>query len=276
MTALVTGLIFGAAGSLHCVGMCGPLVLTMGRGLRRPSRRAQLQHALTYHTGRVLTYVVLGSMAGSVGETLSTWGLGRALAITAGLLLLLAAFGSVVPRRLRGWGAAPAALATQACAMAGRWSRMHSVAGPALAGAANGLLPCGLVYSALLTAAAMGTTVSAVALMIGFGLGTIPALVGLSMATASPAFGMRSRLRRLTPVLLALTAAMLLVRGLAPFIRGNGPCARSLRYRTSVREPPRAFHRGGRRDRQSPWTRESRTSWQRVSHLRTERIARDV
>ncbi len=64
MTALVTGLIFGAAGSLHCVGMCGPLVLTMGRGLRRPSRRAQLQHALTYHTGRVLTYVVLGSMAG--------------------------------------------------------------------------------------------------------------------------------------------------------------------------------------------------------------------
>ena len=216
MTALVTGLIFGAAGSLHCVGMCGPLVLTMGRGLRRPSRRAQLQHALTYHTGRVLTYVVLGSMAGLVGETLSAWGLGRALAITAGLLLLLAAFGSVVPRRLRGWGAAPAALATQACAMAGRWSRLHSVAGPALAGAANGLLPCGLVYSALLTAAAMGTTVSAVALMVGFGLGTIPALVGLSMAAASPAFGMRSRLRRLTPVLLALTAAMLLFRGLAP------------------------------------------------------------
>ena len=52
--------------------------------------------------------------------------------------------------------------------------------------------------------------------MAGFGLGTIPALVGLSMAAASPAFGMRSRLRRLTPVLLALTAAMLLVRGLAP------------------------------------------------------------
>jgi sulfite exporter TauE/SafE len=214
MTALVTGLIFGAAGSLHCVGMCGPLVLTMGRGLLRPTRRAQLQHALTYHTGRVLTYVGLGSVAGLIGETLSTWGFGRALAITAGLLLLLAAFGAVVPRRLRGWGATPAALATQACAMAGRWSRMHPVAGPALAGAANGLLPCGLVYSALLTAAAMGTAVSAVALMAGFGLGTIPALVGLSMAAASS--GMRSRLRRLTPVLLALTAAMLFARGLAP------------------------------------------------------------
>jgi sulfite exporter TauE/SafE len=223
MTALVTGMIFGAVGSLHCVGMCGPLVLTMGRGLRRPSRRAQLRHALTYHAGRVLTYVVLGSMAGLMGETLSAWGLGRALAVTAGLLLLLAAFGSVVPHRLRGWGAAPAALATRACAMAGRWSRLHAVAGPALAGAANGLLPCGLVYSALLTAAAMGTAMSAVALMTGFAIGTIPALVGLSMAAATQTFGIRSRLRRLTPVLLALTAAMLLVRGLAPASAATEP-----------------------------------------------------
>jgi hypothetical protein len=62
----------------------------------------------------------------------------------------------------------------------------------------------------------MGTATSAVVLMTGFGLGTIPALVALSMAAASQAFGIRSRLRRLTPVLLALTAAMLLVRGLAP------------------------------------------------------------
>jgi sulfite exporter TauE/SafE len=52
--------------------------------------------------------------------------------------------------------------------------------------------------------------------MAGFGLGTVPALVALSMAAASRAFDIRSRLRRLTPVLLALTAAMLLVRGLAP------------------------------------------------------------
>ncbi len=216
MTALLTGLLLGAIGSGHCVGMCGPLVLTIGRSLRRPSRRAQLQHELSYHAGRVLTYVLLGCAAGLVGQTLSLWGFGRALAVTAGVLLLLAAAGSLVPQRLRGWGARPAALATRACAVAGRWSRMHSVAGPVLAGAANGLLPCGLVYSALLTAAAMGATTNAVVLMAGFGLGTIPALVALSMAAASRAFGIRSRLRRLTPVILAITAAILLVRGLAP------------------------------------------------------------
>jgi uncharacterized protein len=216
MTPLVTGLIFGAIGSAHCAGMCGPLVMTVGRTLQRPSQRAQLQHALAYHTGRVLTYALLGLAAGAAGQTLSHWGLGRALAITAGLLLLLAAIGAMVPRRLRGVGATPAALAIRACAAAGRWSRVHPVAGPGLAGAANGLLPCGLVYSALLTAAAMGSARGAIVMMIGFGLGTVPALVALSMAATSQAFGIRTYLRRLTPLLFAVTAVILLVRGFTP------------------------------------------------------------
>lgn len=216
MTPFLTGLIFGAIGSAHCVGMCGPLVLTVGRTLRRPSPRAQLQHSLAYHGGRVLTYAALGVVAGFAGQTLAVWGFGRALAVTAGVLLLLAAFGSAVPQRLRGWGVRPAALATRACAAAGRWNGVHPVAGPVLAGAANGLLPCGLVYAALLTAAALGTATSAVVMMIGFGLGTVPALAALSMAASSQAFGIRSHLRRLTPVLLAVTAVILLMRGFAP------------------------------------------------------------
>jgi sulfite exporter TauE/SafE len=228
MTPLVTGLIFGAIGSAHCIGMCGPLVLAVGRTLKRPSRRAVLQHSLTYHTGRVLTYALLGVAAGVAGETLSFWGLGRALAIAAGLLLLLAAIGAAIPQRLRGVGAIPAVLATRACASAGRWSRGHPVAGPMLAGAANGLLPCGLAYSALLTAAALGTGSGAILMMIGFGLGTVPALVGLSIA-ATHAPGVRTHLRRLTPVLLAVTAVILLVRGFAPATRtghiGHVPAA---------------------------------------------------
>jgi sulfite exporter TauE/SafE len=216
MTAFVTGVVFGAIGSAHCAGMCGPLVLTITRGLGRPSPRAQVQHALPYHTGRVLTYVLLGLAAGIIGQTLSLWGLGRALAVMAGLVLLLAAAGTAGPAWLRQLGARPAALATRACVTVNRWNRVHPVAGPFLAGAANGLLPCGLVYSALLTAAALGSASGAVVLMAGFGLGTVPALVALSMAATSQALGIRSRLRRLTPVLLALTAALLLARGLAP------------------------------------------------------------
>jgi hypothetical protein len=216
MTALVTGLLLGVVGSAHCAGMCGPLVLTITRGLERPSRRAMLRHALSYHTGRVSIYVLLGLAAGLVGQTLTLWGLGRALAVVAGLVLLLVAAGTAGPAWFRRAGARPAALATNACVIVGRWSRIHPVAGPLFAGAANGLLPCGLVYSAVLTAAALGSAASGVVLMAGFGVGTVPALLALSMAAASQAFGIRARLRRITPVLLVLTAALLLVRGLSP------------------------------------------------------------
>jgi sulfite exporter TauE/SafE len=216
MTAFLTGLALGVVGSAHCAGMCGPLVLTIAGGLGRSSTGARLQHALSYHGGRVIVYLVLGLSAGLLGETLSFLGLGRALAVLAGIVLLLAAAGSAAPDWLRRLGSGPAALATRTCATLGRWSRAHPVAGPVLSGAANGLLPCGLVYSAMLTAAALGSAASAVALMAGFGLGTVPALVALSLAAAAPAFGIRTRLRRLTPVLLAITAAILLARGLAP------------------------------------------------------------
>ena len=216
MTAFVTGVLLGAVGSAHCAGMCGPLVLTITRGLRRPLPRARLQHAVWYHTGRLSIYVLLGLAAGLVGQTLSLWGLGRALAVLAGVLLLLAAAPSGGPAWFRKLGRRPATFAIKACVTVGRWNRVHRVAGPFLAGAANGLLPCGLLYSAILTSAALGSAVSAVALMAGFGLGTVPALVALSMAASSQAFGIRTRLRRLTPVLLVITAALLLARGLAP------------------------------------------------------------
>jgi sulfite exporter TauE/SafE len=77
-------------------------------------------------------------------------------------------------------------------------------------------VPCGLVYAAVTAAAAMGSAADALVLMIGFGLGTVPALVALSLSATWLPLGLRVRLRQLTPVVLALTAALLLVRGFAP------------------------------------------------------------
>jgi sulfite exporter TauE/SafE len=216
MTSFVTGLLLGAVGSGHCIGMCGPLVLTIGRIRAGSSRRVQAQYSMLYHAGRGLTYVALAVPAGLVGQALVLNGLGQALAIVAGLLLLASAAGAG-GGRLPGWlGSLGTAAATRACAAANSWRGTHPVAGPVAAGAANGLVPCGLVYAAVTAAAAMGTAADALALMIGFGLGTVPALVALSWsATLLPA-GLRRRLRQLTPVVLALTGALLLVRGIAP------------------------------------------------------------
>ena len=214
MTALLTGLALGVAGSGHCAGMCGPLVLTVGGGLAGPSRKAQLRHALLYHAGRLALYAALAVPAGVAGEALAARGLGRAVALAAGLLRAGAAVGALRTRVSRRVAAACAVPVTRAAGAAHRWSRRHPAAGAVLTGGANGLLPCGLVYAAVAAAAAQGSAAGAVALMIGFGLGTAPVLVVLSVWAASIPVTWRPRLRRLTPIVLAITAALLFARAL--------------------------------------------------------------
>ena len=214
MMTFVAGFVLGMAGSAHCVAMCGPLVLTIARNLRPPSRRVQFQQALLYNAGRVCTYAVLAAPAVLAGQALVLWGLGRVLTVTAGLLLLSAALGSSRPRVFGRAGAACSAAAARACLIASRWSGARPVMGPLLTGAANGLVPCGLVYAALTAAAAAGSAADGLVLMIAFGLGTVPALVGLSLTAAAVPLGVRVHLRRLAPVALALAGALLLFRGL--------------------------------------------------------------
>jgi sulfite exporter TauE/SafE len=77
---------------------------------------------------------------------------------------------------------------------------------------ANGLLPCGLVYAAMAASAATGSMIAASATMIGFGLGTVPALVVVSAAAASLAVSIRRRLARLAPLVLVVAAILILAR----------------------------------------------------------------
>lgn len=219
MTALLAGFALGLGGSLHCAGMCGPLVLTLGRRMSG-SGIDRIRHSALYQLGRVLTYVALGLATGLAGQALAARGLGRAVATGGGLILLFAAlfaaarsFRTVSFGRLERLGASAA---TRACVAAGRWSHEHPATGPLLAGAANGLLPCGLVYAALTAAAALGDAAGGAVLMAGFGFGTLPALAALSISATSLPLALRIRLRRLTPIVLALTGALLLARGLVP------------------------------------------------------------
>jgi sulfite exporter TauE/SafE len=212
MTAFLAGLAFGVAGSGHCAAMCGPLVLTFGRRRSAPSQWAQAQHALLYQAGRVLTYLALAVPAGLAGQALMVHGLGRALALAAGILLLFAAAGSA--RILGRLASGCAGLVARVAGPAHRWAAARPVAGPLLTGALNGLLPCGLVYAAVAMAAATGDLGDALLVMSGFGVGTTPVLLAISLWSAALPLTLRARLRHLTPVVLALTAVLLIARGL--------------------------------------------------------------
>jgi hypothetical protein len=230
MTALLTGFALGMGGSLHCVAMCGPLMLTLGCRVAA-SRVDRVWHSALYQLGRVLTYMVLGLATGLVGQALATQGLGRAVAISAGVLLLVAAVRSVRTLSFGPLERLGASAARRASAAAGRWSLAHPVSGPLFTGAANGLLPCGLVYAALTAAAASGDARDAAVLMAGFGIGTLPALAALMLSATSLPPLWRARLRHVTPIVLALAGLLMVMRGIAPAHAGahaHEPAATSM------------------------------------------------
>ena len=158
---------------------------------------------------------MLALPAGLLGESLVFRGLGRGLAVGAGLLLLAAALGSVRVHPRRRMAAAYSQLLTRASVPVVHWAARRPVAGPLSTGALNGVLPCGLVYAALTTAGATGSPANAVLLMAGFGAGTAAVLIMMSLGAASVPAAMCRHLRPLRPIVLALTAAILIARGVA-------------------------------------------------------------
>jgi len=229
MTALLAGLAFGLAGSGHCAAMCGPLVLLANPkpagagGVGEASPISLALHAALYHGGRTFTYLGLGAVAGLVGGAMARLGLGRALAVIAGVALLLQALAATraIATRLGSLGVAP--VITRALGRAGTWMRTHRVQGPVVFGALNGLLPCGLLYAALTAAAGFGDLREALAFMAAFAIGTTPVLALLAMAGGSLGARVPVTVRRAAPVALAIVGVLLIARGIRAPHAGHGP-----------------------------------------------------
>ena len=166
----------------HCVGMCSPFVLFVSRRYVPPGggRAAVAAAQLWYTTGRIVTYAALGAAAGALGGVVELAGglvgFQRAASVVAGSVLVvwaLVALSDLVPRR----GTGRVLFTRVAGVLKGR------VPGhPFATGVFLGLLPCGLLYSALIAAAARGGPAEGAAALALFGLGTAPALLGLSVA----------------------------------------------------------------------------------------------
>ncbi len=211
---------FGVVSSLHCAQMCGPIVLSYSvascnipldpaRLNRRPGQPANSKrrnwrlsrfasaraadHA-AYNGGRILTYSILGAIAGSAGGAVGLAGrlagIGQAAAISAGVLMVAAGIVmlGLVPRSslvkigasgISGW----------LSRTAGQLLRSRSTTSRFVLGLVLGLLPCGLVYAALLKAMATAAALSGALSMLAFGLGTSGTLVAIG--GFSSALGLR-------------------------------------------------------------------------------------
>lgn len=188
---LLSAFALGLVSSLHCVGMCGPLVLSVARG--RPA-------LFGYHFGRIGVYALLGMVAGLFGRGVRLAGFQQVFSISLGVVILVVLFG--------GWKAGVPGL----YALVGRLWRWESRMKFVVLGMANGLLPCGMVYLAL---AVSSTGVGeAVGFMVFFGMGTLPLLLGVSVFSRYMGVSMRGRLRKVLPVVVASVGVLLILRGM--------------------------------------------------------------
>lgn len=215
---LWTAFLLGFAGSAHCAGMCGPLALALPR--LEPIAWRHVAGRLAYNLGRVITYGALGLMFGLVGRSFALVGVQRWVSLSLGVALLtgvLAARVDIFRLPLRGIG-------LRVKHAMGPWLRRPGLGALAVLGALNGLLPCGLVYVACFAAAATGQVLTAIEYMLVFGLGTVPMMLGLSLAGGALPVPIRLRLQRAIPYCLALVGVLLILRGLAlgiPYVSPN-------------------------------------------------------
>jgi sulfite exporter TauE/SafE len=211
------GILFlsGFLGSLgHCLGMCGPLVMMLGVQIKRQQRIAWPLHLL-YHTSRIVVYAILGAVVGGIGSLL---GLGSQINFVAGITSAILGIGVVVLGLgylgwlpIRGLDAPDEWFGR----MFGKAMRRGGLSGVILLGVLNGLLPCGLVYSALLLSASGGGVLQGMLGMLLFGLGTLPALVLVGLGAGALSVRFRQTLTRLAGVLMVIAGLQLTLRGLA-------------------------------------------------------------
>ena len=221
---MIAGFTLGAAGSLHCVGMCGPLSLALP--VHYLSNTKKFFSLLLYQFGRIITYSIIGLLFGLAGRRIYISGYQQWFSIGMGILVLTLAFLYFLQQKtihLKFLNRFYFFVQQQISRL------LKSASGPSgflLLGMANGLLPCGMIYIALATTLSFTEVVQSVSFMAMFGAGTLPAmmLVGYAGQLIKPNW--RISLQKLVPVFISLMGILLILRGMnlgIPFISPELP-----------------------------------------------------
>jgi sulfite exporter TauE/SafE len=217
---VVTAFLIGLAGSLHCVGMCSPLAMAVS-GLS-PSA---LTGRLLYNGGRILTYGVLGAAVGAFGALAGLTEYQTLLSVALGVVLILLGVSGVSLIRIPVLSQALYRLTGWLKGQFGKLVQSKRRGALALMGAINGLLPCGLTYFALTYCVTLPNAKEGFAFMALFGLGTLPAMLGVPAFLAWVSSRWAISLRRMTAVILIVLGAFLVVRAVWVHPHGLHPAA---------------------------------------------------
>jgi hypothetical protein len=180
---LLSALILGLLGGGHCLGMCGGLMGALTLAIPAEQRAQRFQLLLSYNLGRILSYATAGLLLGMAGWALANSPAAMLLRVVAALLLI------AMGLYLAGWWsgltrieALGRGLWRHIQPLTRRFMPVDNLPKALVLGSLWGWLPCGLVYSTLLWAASQGDALDSAALMLAFGIGTLPVLLATGMA----------------------------------------------------------------------------------------------
>ena len=209
---LITAFVLGLVGSLHCVGMCGPIAFMLP--VDRTNNYKKVTQIAVYHIGRIFAYSLIGLIFGLIGKSLYIFGFQQQLSIGVGVLMILAV---VVPQSVFNkyhFSKPIYRLISKVKLALGSALKKKTADTFLTIGFLNGFLPCGLVYMALFAAIASGNALNGSLYMATFGLGTVPLMTTAIYFSHFLKGAARQKIQKIIPVFVVLIGVIFIFRGL--------------------------------------------------------------
>ena len=229
---LITAFTIGLVGSLHCLGMCGPIAVAIP--LQRHSWPLKVAGGLLYNIGRIITYAVMGGIFGLLGLGIALAGFQQWASIGLGIVMIVSVLFPVVFREKINIDKLFTGYAGR---LIGRFRSLfkNGSMGSLLGiGLLNGLLPCGLVYIALAGAINTNDVLKGMAFMMMFGIGTAPALLALSLAGNVVSGRLRRKVSKIVPAFIVILGIIFILRGMSLGIPYISPKAEKLEVKKEM------------------------------------------
>lgn len=212
MTILISGFVLGIMGSFHCAGMCGPIAVALP--LHGNTIAQKIFGGTLYNIGRTITYGIMGALFGMLGQGIHLLGFQQNVSVIMGAFMIISVLFPALFRNQYNPDKSLFSLVGKLKKTIGKLFAVRSFQSLFFIGLLNGLLPCGLVYIAIAGAIGTGNTAEGAVYMILFGLGTIPMMLGISLAGNVLGLAVRQKINKIIPVLVVVVGLLFILRGL--------------------------------------------------------------
>ena len=206
--------LIGLAGSVHCVGMCGPLALAIP-GASKDKGFTFFLRTIAYQISRISGYGVLGLIVGFFSQGMQFTGVQPYFSLLSGILLLFLGFFGIIPE-VNAFSKYPIIQHFQVKInrIIGTVMTNEHFSTPFVLGFLNAMLPCGMIYIALGTGLSSGNMSEAALYLISFGLGTLPLMFMVSLSGQFLSLQMRRSWQKTIPIIFMISGIILIYKGI--------------------------------------------------------------